>query len=223
MRYVSLFSGIEAVSVAWRGLDMRPVLFSELDPFHCAVLAERFPEVPNLGDVTKIDWEPYVGAVDVVAGGSPCQSFSIAGTRTGLDGASGLMWEFVRAVRELRPRWVLWENVPGALSSTHGEDFGCLLRSMDELGYGLAWRVLDAQFFGVAQRRRRLFLVGNLGEGGRSELARFYLSPKACAGILRRAERRGKPLPEVLETALRAQAASTDGTCSPEGSSTPLG
>lgn len=166
MRYVSLFSGIEAVSVAWRGLDMRPVLFSELDPFPCAVLAERFPEVPNLGDVTKIDWEPYVGAVDVVAGGSPCQSFSIAGTRTGLDGASGLMWEFVRAVRELRPRWVLWENVPGALSSTHGEDFGCLLRSMDELGYGLAWRVLDAQFFGVAQRRRRLFLVGNFGEGG---------------------------------------------------------
>lgn len=97
-------------------------------------------------------------------GGSPCQSFSIAGTRTGLDGASGLMWEYVRAVRELRPRCLVWENVPGALSSTRGEDFRCLLASLDELGYGLAWRVLDAQFFGVAQRRRRLFVVGVLGD-----------------------------------------------------------
>jgi site-specific DNA-cytosine methylase len=93
-----------------------------------------------------------------------CQSFSIAGTRAGLNGASGLMWEYVRAVRELRPRWFLWENVPGALSSAHGEDFRCLLTSMDELGYGLSWRVLDAQFFGVAQRRRRVFLVGHLGD-----------------------------------------------------------
>lgn len=76
------------------------------------------------------------------------------------------MWEYVRAVREVRPRWVLWENVPGALSSTHGEDFGCLLRSLDALGYGLAWRVLDAQFFGVAQRRERVFLVGRLGDPG---------------------------------------------------------
>lgn len=92
-----------------------------------------------------------------------CQSFSIAGTRTGLEGASGLMWEYVRAIRDVRPEWVLWENVPGALSSTHGEDFGCLLRSLDDIGYGLAWRVLDAQFFGVPQRRRRVFLVGRLG------------------------------------------------------------
>ena len=76
------------------------------------------------------------------------------------------MWEYVRAVREVRPRWLLWENVPGALSSTHGEDFGCLLRSLDALGYGLAWRVLDAQFFGVAQRRERVFLVGRLGDPG---------------------------------------------------------
>lgn len=92
-----------------------------------------------------------------------CQSFSIAGKREGLDGASGLMWEYVRAVQELRPKFFVWENVPGALSSSHGEDFRCLIKSMDELGYGLAWRVLDAQFFGVAQRRRRVFLVGSLG------------------------------------------------------------
>ena len=167
MRYVSLFSGIEAASVAWGPLGYEPMAFAEVDQFACAVLAERFPEVPNLGDVTKIDWGDFVrghGRPDVVVGGSPCQSFSVAGDRTGLDGASGLMWEYVRCIREVMPEWLLWENVPGALSSTHGEDFGCLLRELDALGYGLAWRVLDAQFFGLAQRRERVFVVGRLGD-----------------------------------------------------------
>ena len=172
MRYVSLFSGIEAASAAWGRLGWVPVSFSEIDPFPSAVLSRRFPGVPNLGDITKIDWSKHGECVsaDLVVGGSPCQSFSIAGTRTGLDGASGLMWEYVRAVRELRPRWVVWENVPGALSSSDGRDFGCLLEALDDLGYGLAWRVLDAQFFGVAQRRRRLFLVGSLGDQRASEV-----------------------------------------------------
>lgn len=161
--YVSVFSGIEAATVAWAPLGWMPVCFSEIDPFPSAVLKERFPSVPNLGDITKIDWSDLSGFIDVVVGGSPCQSFSVAGRREGLDGASGLMWEWVRCVRELMPRWVVWENVPGALSSGHGEDFRCLLRSLDELGYGVAWRVLDSQFFGVAQRRRRVFLVGCLG------------------------------------------------------------
>ena len=172
MRYVSLFSGIEAASAAWGPLGWEPVSFSEIDPFPSAVLARRFSDVPNLGDITKIDWSKHGECVsaDLVVGGSPCQSFSIAGTRTGLDGASGLMWEYVRAVRELRPRWLVWENVPGALSSSDGRDFGCLLGALDDLGYGLAWRVLDAQFFGVAQRRRRLFLVGSLGDQRASEV-----------------------------------------------------
>lgn len=167
MRYLSLFSGIEAASVAWGPLGWEPVAFAEIDPFPCAVLEKRYPGVPNLGDVSGVDWRKFVkrnGKPDVLVGGSPCQSFSIAGSRTGFDGASGLMWEYVRAVREVRPRWVLWENVPGALSSSHGEDFRCLLEALDALGYGLAWRVLDAQFFGLAQRRERVFLVGRLGE-----------------------------------------------------------
>lgn len=163
MRYVSLFSGIEAASVAWEGLGWEPVAFSEIDPFPCAVLAERYPDIPNLGDITQIKWKRFRGKIDLVVGGSPCQSFSIAGKREGLNGASGLMWEYVRCVREVRPRWLLWENVPGALSSSRGEDFRCLLDSLGDLGYGLAWRVLDSQFFGVAQRRRRLFVVGCLG------------------------------------------------------------
>ena len=170
MRYVSLFSGIEAASVAWEGLGWEPVAFSEIDPFPCAVLAERFPEVPNLGDITGIKWKRYRGKADLVVGGSPCQSFSIAGKREGLDGASGLMWEYVRCVREVRPRWLLWENVPGALSSSGGEDFRCLLEALEKLGYGLAWRVLDSQFFGVPQRRRRVFLVGHSGGVPRPEV-----------------------------------------------------
>lgn len=167
MKYVSLFSGIEAATVAWEPLGWEPLLFSEIDEFPSSVLKARFPSVPNLGDITKINWKEAVrdfGRPDIVVGGSPCQSFSIAGSRTGLDGASGLMWEYVRCVREVKPDWLLWENVPGALSSSHGEDFRCLLEALDALGYGLAWRVLDAQFFGVAQRRERVFLVGRLGD-----------------------------------------------------------
>lgn len=163
-RYVSIFSGVEAATLAWEPLGWEPVAFSEIEPFPCAVLAERWPDVPNLGDITKIDWKEEIdGAIDLVVGGSPCQSFSVAGKREGLKGASGLMFEYIRCVQELRPRWFLWENVPGALTSEDGGAFGQLLREMDELGYSLAWRVLDAQFFGVAQRRRRLFLVGHLG------------------------------------------------------------
>lgn len=169
MRYVSLFSGIEAASVAWEPLGWEPVAFCEIDAFPSAVLAYRFPNVPNLGDITKVDWDEFKKrneSVDLVVGGSPCQSFSIAGGREGLDGESRLMYEYIRAVSEIRPSWFLWENVPGVFSTDGGRAFGILLDAMEELGYGLAWRVLDAQFFGVAQRRRRVFLVGHLGDGG---------------------------------------------------------
>lgn len=170
MKYVSLFSGIEAATVAWEQLGWEPVCFAEFDEFPSAVLAERYPEVPNVGDVTKVNWKKYRNKVDLVVGSSPCQSFSIAGKREGLQGESGLMFEYIRAVREIRPRWFLRENVPGALSSENGEAFRQLLSEMDELGYSLAWRVLDAQFFGVAQRRRRLFLVGHLGAESPAEV-----------------------------------------------------
>lgn len=220
MRYISLFSGVEAATLAWEPLGWEAVAFAEIEPFPSAVLAHRWPEVPNLGDVTKVDWSRYRGAVDVVVGGSPCQAFSIAGKRQGLvDSRGQLMLEFVRAVAEVGPRWFVWENVPGVLSQDRGRAFGTLLREMDELGYGMAWRVLDAQFVRVpvrddrgaiagwvgpvAQRRRRVFLVGCLGAGGVPR--RFYLSPRACSGILRRASKRGKPLPPMLEAALRTQ------------------
>lgn len=167
MRYVSVFSGVEAATLAFEPLGWEPVCFCEVDDFPSQVLRKRFPRVPNLGDIREVKWKEVLrewGPVDLVVGGSPCQSFSIAGNRTGLEGESGLMWEYVRCVREIMPRWLLWENVPGALSSSNGEDFRCLLESLDDLGYGLAWRVLDAQFFGVPQRRRRVFVVGSLGD-----------------------------------------------------------
>ena len=167
MKYLSLFSGIEAASVAWQPLGWEPVAFSEIDPFPCAVLAHHYPDVPKLVDICDIDWSEFLdtyGRPDIIVGGSPCQSFSVAGKREGRDGASGLMREYIRAVREVRPRVFLWENVPGALTVERGAAFGQLLAEMDGLGYRLAWRILDSQFFGVPQRRRRVFLVGCLGD-----------------------------------------------------------
>lgn len=182
VNYISVFSGIEAASCAFGPLGMEPVAFAEVDAHASAVLAAHYPDVPNLGDVTEVDWKKYRGKVDLVVGGSPCQSFSIAGKREGLEGESGLMYEFVRCVREVRPRWFLWENVPGALSSEHGAAFGQLLHEMaDGGGYGCAWRVLDAQFFGVAQRRRRLFLVGRAGNGFR-EACQVLFEPDCVPG-----------------------------------------
>lgn len=165
MRYVSLFSGIEAASVAWEPLGWEPVAFSEIEKFPSDLLAKRFPRVPNLGDISKVDWSKYRGTVDLVVGGSPCQAFSVAGRRRGLvDERGRLMLEYVRAVREIHPNWLLWENVPGVLSQSNGDAFETLQRELADCGYSLAWRTLDAQFYRVAQRRRRVFLVGHLGE-----------------------------------------------------------
>lgn len=162
MNYISLFSGIEAASVAWEPLGWHPVAFAEIEPFCCELLEKRFPNVPNLGDVSQVDWSGYEGTVDLVIGGSPCQAFSVAGRRGGLmDERGQLMLEYVRCIREVKPRWCIWENVPGVLSQDGGRAFGTLLRELEDCGFSLAWRVLDAQFFGVAQRRRRVFLVGH--------------------------------------------------------------
>ena len=161
LTYISLFSGIEAASVAWEPLGFKPLAFAEIDPFPSAVLKERYPNVPNLGDVSTIDWSDYHGKADIVVGGSPCQAFSIAGKREGLmDERGQLMLEYVRAVREIKPTYCIWENVPGVLSQDGGRAFATLQGELEDSGYAVAWRVLDAQFTGVAQRRRRVFLVG---------------------------------------------------------------
>ena len=171
MKYISLFSGIEAATVAWKQLGWECVGVSEIDPFACEVLKQRHPNIPNLGDITKITKEKLHEikrihtTIDLLVGGSPCQSFSIAGLRKGLDDPRGnLMLEYCRIVETLMPTYFLWENVPGVLSSNKGKDFGTLLQTMAQFGYSLAWRVLDSKHFGVPQRRRRVFLIGCLGK-----------------------------------------------------------
>ena len=164
MRYLSVCSGIEAATVAWHGLGWQPAGFSEIEPFPSAVLAHHYPGVPNLGDMTNYkEWN--IGAVDLVVGGTPCQSFSVAGLRKGLEDPRGnLALVYCGILDHFRPKWCVWENVPGVLSSNGGRDFGSFLGALAELGYGFAYRVLDAQYFGVAQRRRRVFVIGHLGD-----------------------------------------------------------
>ena len=167
MRYGSVCSGIEAASVAWHDLGWEPQWFSEIEQFPSEVLKYRFPHVPNLGDMTTINQNPIADErpIDLLVGGTPCQSFSVAGLRKGLaDPRGNLMLTFLSIADKRRPKWIVWENVPGVLSSNGGKDFGTFLGALGELGYGFAYRVLDAQHFGVAQRRRRVFVVGYLGD-----------------------------------------------------------
>lgn len=196
MKYATVCSGVEAMSLAVNGMGWQPVFFSEIEPFPCELLKQRFPGVPNLGDMTKIEGDKYYGSVDVFAGGTPCQSFSVAGKRGGLeDGRGQLMLHFVKLAYEMQAKYVVWENVPGVFSSNKGEDFAALLSCLCGVDvtvpakgwknsgvvtnadgcYGVAWRVLDAQFtrvpgfdFAVPQRRRRVWLVGYLGDWRRA-------------------------------------------------------
>ena len=165
MRYLSVCSGIEAATVAWHPLGWKAAAYSEIEKFPSQVLAHHYPDVPNVGDMTKFKEWTNVSNVDVLVGGTPCQSFSVAGLRKGLDDPRGnLMLTYLASATKFRPKWLVWENVPGVLSSNGGLDFASLLRGMGECGYGFAYRILDAQYFGVAQRRRRVFVVGCLGD-----------------------------------------------------------
>ena len=167
MKYLSVCSGIEAASKAWEPIGWEPVAFSEIEPFPAAVLKHHWPKVQNLGDMTKYEqWNIQSGTVDLLVGGTPCQSFSVAGLRQGLkDPRGNLMLTYLAIAERIKPRWLVWENVPGVLSSNGGKDFGSFLGALGELGYEWAYRVLDAQWFGVAQRRRRVFVVAHLGKG----------------------------------------------------------
>ena len=190
MRYLSLFSGIEACSVAWAPLGWECVAVAEIEPWPSRALAHHYPDVPNLGDVTKVTEEQIamLGRIDVVVFGSPCQDLSVAGKRKGLDGArSGLFFTAMQLVGWARQwcdcRFALWENVPGAFSSNAGRDFAAVVDAMAGLegtgvppkGWGtegcalgseamVEWSTLDAQWFGVAQRRRRVFALADFGD-----------------------------------------------------------
>lgn len=193
MRYGSVCSGIEAATVAWHPLGWKPAFFSEIEPFPSAVLAHHYPEVKNYGDFTKLIEPAHpVHAeqpIDLLVGGTPCQAFSVAGLRQGLaDPRGGLTLEFLRLARALRPKWIVWENVPGVLSQDGGRAFGAFLGGLEDLGYGWAYRVLDAQYTrvdgypgAVPQRRRRVFVVGHSG-GDFARAAAVLLEPEGVRG-----------------------------------------
>ena len=174
MKYGSVCSGVEAATAAWHPLGWEPQWFSEIEKFPSAVLAHHYPDVPNLGDMTQFKEWPIDRSIDLLVGGTPCQSFSVAGLRKGLDDPRGnLMHTYLAIAEQYQPKWLVWENVPGVLSSQRGRDFGTFLGALGQLGYGFAYRVLDAQYFGVAQRRRRVFVVGYLGDWRRAAAVLF--------------------------------------------------
>ena len=173
MRYGSVCSGIEAATMGWHHMGWEPAFFSEIEEFPRQALAHHYPDVPCHGDFTTIKDEDY-GSVDLLVGGTPCQSFSIAGLRGGMaDERGNLALEYLKLAQRKRPKWVVWENVPGVLSSNGGRDFGAFLGGLVECGYGWAYRICDAQYFGVAQRRRRVFVVGYLGDWRRAAAVLF--------------------------------------------------
>lgn len=233
MRFLSLFSGIEAASAAWAPLGWGCAGVAEIDPFACAVLADRHPHVRNLGDITKITEMDIasLGSVDLVIFGSPCQDLSIAGKQKGLAGErSGLFFPAVDIITWSRlwcgTRFALWENVPGALGSNKGRDFAAVVDALAGLdgtavppkagarkaapsapkqwSNGQLWTRNGSEWRSgaVACSLSQILEIGPVD-------SRFFLSPKACAGILRRAEKRGKTLPAALRQALGAVAAST--------------
>jgi DNA-cytosine methyltransferase len=164
MRHASFFSGVGGLDLGFHNAGIETVSLSEIDPYACQVLGERFVGVPNLGNILEVKADDIPEA-DIWSGGFPCQDLSVAGKRAGFAGKrSSLAFTFLDAVEQRKPRWLLLENVPGLFSSNGGADFGRLISEMVTLGYGISWRVLDARWFGVAQRRKRVFIVAALND-----------------------------------------------------------
>lgn len=189
MRYLSLFSGIEAATVAWHPLGWQCAAVAEIEPFPCALLAHHYPDVPNLGDVTQIteDQIAALGHLDVIVFGSPCQDLSVAGKRAGLEGArSGLFHDAIRIVGYARQhnglRYALWENVPGAFSSNKGADFGVVVSELAGLpsidvpppGLGDGGHRPRRKSFGRVGRARRAVVRSGATPPSRVRLRRFW-------------------------------------------------
>lgn len=215
MIYGSVCSGIEAATVGWHSLGWQPAWFSEIEPFPCRLLNHYYPHVPNLGNMLHLKNNLIYNEsiINLLVGGTPCQDFSVAGLRAGLAGERGnLTLEFCRILIDKKPRWFVWENVPGAFSSfsnaADGDDlagtgrengrdieqtadFAEILTAFSDCGYSLAWRVLDAQFFGVPQRRRRVFVVGYLGNDWRPPAAVLF-DGESLSGNTKKGRKKGQ-------------------------------
>jgi len=174
MKAVSLFAGVGGFDLALERAGVPVVASVEIDKHARGVLQQQFPNTTLLEDVKDVTGDQlrelgFEGSDGIIVGGFPCQDLSVAGKRAGLAGGrSGLFWEICRILDETKAKWFVLENVPGLLSSNDGRDMGTVIQALVERGYGVAYRILDAQYFGVAQRRRRIFIVGCLGDNGRA-------------------------------------------------------
>jgi DNA (cytosine-5)-methyltransferase 1 len=170
MKYGSLFTGIGGFDLAFDRAGMECSWQVEKDKFCRQVLQKHWPIVERFEDVKEVG-KGNLSPVDLICGGFPCQNLSVVGRREGLAGKqSGLWFEYLRILDEMRPRWVVIENVPGLLSSNDGRDFATILQGLAKLRYGVSYRILDAQYFRVAQQRRRVFIVGSLGNGNSAKV-----------------------------------------------------
>ena len=199
MNVLTACSGIGAPEHAWRDLPFKFVGCSEIEPFPSAVLKHHYPNVTNYGDMNNYrDWkinEP----ITALFSGTPCQSFSVAGLRQGMDSPNGnLALVYLGMVERFAPRWVVWENVPGVLSSNGGRDFGAFLGALAQLGYGYAYRTLDSQFFGVPQRRRRVFVVGHISDWRCAAAVLF--EPTSLSGNITKSRKEGKRIAPAVTT-----------------------
>jgi DNA (cytosine-5)-methyltransferase 1 len=238
MNYGSACSGIEAATVAWEPLGWKPVWFSEIEPFPCKVLRHHYPNVPNLGNMLLLTENETFNnvTIDLLVGGTPCQSFSIAGLRGGLtDDRGNLALQYCRLLYKKRQqgkpiKWFVWENVPGVFSTfsdetngtdlegtgpengrciTETADFATLLEAFRECGYSCAWRVLDAQYFGVPQRRRRVFVVGYFGNDWRPP-ATVLFEPYSLRGDLAQGGEKEKDIAGTLTARAKGRSAGVD-------------
>jgi DNA (cytosine-5)-methyltransferase 1 len=197
VKFISLFSGIGGFDLGFERAGMECVAQVEIDDAARAVLEKHYPDVPKFKDVKEFGYGQFArGTIDLICGGFPCQDLSIVGKRAGLAGErSGLWFEFARIIDELEPRWVVIENVPGLLSSNGGADFAVILQWLVKRGYGVCWRVLDAQYFGVPQRRRRVFVVASLGIGS---CAQVLFESEIGEGCYRAGGEKRKSVAEVV-------------------------
>ena len=201
MNYLSVCSGIEAATVAWNHMGWKPVGFSEIEKFPSQVLAHHYPQVTNFGDMTKYKEWQIDGTIGLLVGGTPCQSFSVAGLRKGLSDPRGnLALTYVGILDHFRPKWFIWENVQGVLSSGQGRDFAAFLTALGIIGYGWSYRVLDAQYFGVAQRRRRVFVVGHLGDW--KPTAKVLFESNCLSGNTKKGRKKGEEIAGCITTGI---------------------
>jgi DNA (cytosine-5)-methyltransferase 1 len=207
MNAVSLFAGVGGFDLALERNGIDVVAAVEIDANARGVLKHRFPKTKLFNDVCEVTGEQLIAAgfkpsEGIIVGGFPCQDLSVAGKRAGLDGArSGLFWEIVRLLRETKAQNFILENVPGLLSSNKGQDMAAVIGALDDLGYGIAWRVLDAQHFGVPQRRRRVFIVGSLGNDWRTP-AEILAIGEGRSGYIEASESKGKTIARKIATSI---------------------